>query len=79
MKPPTAQAVGYPMGVSPPPESRNTMSNTDDTPDHDRTKAREALEAAYTAATEGDAQKADALTRIADARIRMAFSERPEA
>lgn len=55
------------------------MSTTNDTPDHDRQKAREALEEAFKAATDGDAQKADALTRIADARIRMAFSPRPEA
>ena len=52
--------------------------STNDTPEGDRDKAREALVAAYEAATGGDSQKADALTRIADARIRMAFSERPD-
>lgn len=54
------------------------MSTENDTADHDRAKAREALDAAYDAAKEGETQQADAFTRIADARIRMAYSPRPE-
>ena len=54
------------------------MSTEEDTPARDRDKAREALIAAYQAASQGDTQQADSLTRIADARIRMAFSERQD-